>query len=465
MGITSQLKSEINTCLALAMPLAGAQLAQAATAFADTIMMGLLGSQTLAAGGLGAATFAALLIISTGIVSAVSPLIAEAYGSGQQDKVGHITAQSVWLAVLLAIPATFLLWNMGSLMRYFGQAESTAVLAQSYLQAIAWGFLPGLVFAALRSVVTALARPRPVLLITIGGTLFNIVGNYVLMFGKLGFPALGLAGIGFASSLSFVLMLIALVIYITMQPSLLACGLFRYWHRFELPLFQELIVIGVPIGVLFAVETGLFTVTTFLMGYLGTTILAAHQIALQTAALTFMVPMGISIATTVRVGQLSGQDNLPAARLAGYVGIAIGALFMAAMGLLMWTMPKTIISLYLNLDDPENIAVIRIAESLLGVAALFQIVDGVQTIAAGALRGLKDTRIPMVIGIIAYWGIGLTSGCLLGLHWGMGGVGLWLGLAIGLAIAATVLVWRFYSLISDLEAKPRSPAFEEKSRI
>lgn len=432
----------------LAVPLAGAQLAQAATSFVDTVMMGLLGSQSLAAGGLGATSFAALLIVSTGIISAISPLVAEAHGAGQLTKVGQITAQGIWLAVLLALPATLLVWHLGSLMQSFGQSEENSILAQSYLRAIAWGFLPALISAALRSTLTALSRPRPVLVITISSTLFNVVANYILMFGKLGLPALGLAGIGWASSLSFGLMLGGLIFYIKSQPSLAACGLFCYLHRFEWQLFRELLGIGIPIGVLFAFETGLFTVTTFLMGYLGTITLAAHQIALQTAALTFMVPMGISLATTVRVGQFNGQGDRRGAQLAGYVGIGMGAAFMAVMGLLMWFAPKTIISLYLNLNDPENLPVINVATSLLGVAALFQIVDGIQAIAAGALRGLKDTRIPMLIGIIAYWGIGLTSGYLLGLPLKMDGIGLWLGLAIGLAIAATVLTWRFHSLVS-----------------
>ncbi|MBD2460599.1 MATE family efflux transporter [Oscillatoria sp. FACHB-1407] len=454
MDIT-RLKSEINACLILAVPLAGAQLAQAATSFADTVMMGLLGSETLAAGGLGAASFGVLLIVSTGIVSAVSPLVAEAYGAGRLEKVGRITAQGVWLAVLLALPITLLLWNVGSLMSRFGQAESTVVLTQGYLRAIAWGFLPALVFAAFRSTVTALSRPRPVLLITLGGTLFNVGANYVLMFGKFGLPAMGLTGIGLASSLSFWLALIALILYIQTQPVLLSCGLFRHLHQFDWKGFRDLIGVGVPIGVLYAVEAGLFTITTFLMGTLGTTTLAAHQIALQTAALTFMVPMGISLATTVRVGQLIGQGNPQGARLAGYVGISIGALFMATMGVLMWTSPRSIVSLYLNLNDPANSPVISIATSLLGVAALFQIVDGIQAIAAGALRGLKDTRIPMLIGVIAYWGIGLTSGYLLGLQGELGGVGLWVGLALGLAIAAIVLTWRFHSLVSPEEDKKR----------
>ncbi|MDX2214769.1 MAG: MATE family efflux transporter [Oculatellaceae cyanobacterium bins.114] len=459
MALTARLRSEINACLILSVPLAGAQLSQAMTSFTDTVMMGLLGSQTLAAGGLGAATFGVLLIISTGIVSAVSPLVAEAYGSGQLEKVGRITAQGVWLAVFLALPITLLLWNMGALMSHFGQAESIVVLTQAYLKAIAWGVLPALIFAAFRSTVTALSRPRPVLAITISGTLFNVVANYVLMFGKFGLPTLGLAGIGWASSLSFWLMLVALIIYIKTQPALLACGLFRHLHRFERQRFQELVGIGIPIGVLFAVEAGLFTITTFLMGYLGTTTLAAHQIALQTSALTFMVPMGISLATTIRVGQLVGQGDSDGARLAGYVGIGLGALFMAVMGLIMWIAPRSIIALYLNLNDAENAAVIQIATSLLGVAALFQIVDGIQAIAAGALRGLKDTRIPMLIGIIAYWGVGLTSGYLLGLQQGMGGVGLWLGLAIGLAIAACVLTWRFHSLVSLEKTKKRDTMY------
>jgi MATE family multidrug resistance protein len=446
--LKSRVIAEIKECLLLAVPLAGAQLSQAATTFVDTVMMGILGSQIIAAGALGAVTFHLLINVGSAIVSAVSPLAAEAYGAGRVEQVGRVVRQGLWLAVILAVPVTLLIWHSGSLLRLLGQEPGNVVLAEAYLRAIAWGYLPGLGFAVLRSFVSALSQPRPVIVVMIGGTLFNIAANYVLAFGKFGLPALGIAGLGWASALSFWGMFAALAIYILSQPQLRVYSGFANLHQFEGKGFGELLRVGVPIGVLAGVEGGFFTFVTFVMGQLGTVTLAAHQIALQTAVVTFMIPLGISMATTVRVGLLMGQDNPKGARLAGFVGIGIAGLFMTMMGIMFWSIPGTIVSLYIDTADPANAAVVSLAKALLGVAAMFQLVDGIQVTAAGALRGLKDTRVPLLIGILAYWGIGLPCGYTLGLVVGFGGVGLWWGFVIGLAVAAGVLTWRFIAALS-----------------
>jgi multidrug resistance protein, MATE family len=435
--------SEIKRCLDLAIPLAGAQLAQSLVAFIDTMMMGWLGSGTIAAGGLGAATFNVFLITGISIVSAVSPLTAEAYGAGQTKQVGRVVRQGFWVALTFALPITLLLWSAEFFLRRLGQAPETVALTETYLQAIAWGYFPALGFAVLRSYISSLSRTRPIIVVIIGGTILNIVGNYVLMLGKLGFPALGLAGIGWASTISLWSTFLALGLYALLHPQLRIYRAFSHLHQFEPAVYWDLLRVGLPIGILAIAEAGLFTVTTFLMGQISTVTLAAHQIALQTAATSFMIPLGVSFATTIRVGQMLGQGDRSGARLAGYVGMGIGATFMAAMGLLMWTIPERIVSLYLDTSDPVNADVVTVAKNLLGVAAWFQLVDGIQVTANGALRGLKDTYIPMMIGIVAYWGIGLTSGYVLSARMGLGGVGLWWGLAIGLAIAAIVLTWRF----------------------
>jgi multidrug resistance protein, MATE family len=439
----SKVITEIHACLLLAVPLAGAQLAQAATAFVDTVMMGILGSQTIAAGALGALMFHVLTIVGSAILSAVSPLVAEAYGGGQGDRVGLVVRQGWWMAILLAVPMSLLLWYGEGVLRLMGQEAETAALAGTYLRAIVWGYFPALGFAVLRNFVSALSRPRPVIVVMVGGTLTNVAINYVLIFGKFGLPALGLTGIGLASTLSLWGMFIALGLYSLQQRSIRSYGAFSNLHQLDRGVFLELLNVGLPIGVLAAVETGLFAVVTLLIGQLGTTMLAAHQIALQTASMTFTIPLGISLATTVRVGQLMGQNHPMGARLAGFVGIGISAFFMFCMGLLFWAFPTQIVSLYVDVTDPANATVVNLAKALLGVAAMFQIVDGIQISAAGALRGIKDTRIPMLIGILTYWGLGLTSGYLLGLRFGFGGVGLWWGLAIGLLVAACVLTWRF----------------------
>jgi MATE family multidrug resistance protein len=444
----AHLRQEIKACLALAVPLAAAQVAQQGTSFADTVMMGLLGSEAIAAGGLGAISFGTLLIVCTGVVSAVSPLVAEAYGREKFDRVGQIGRQGLWLSLVIALPMMMLIWNAGSVLRLLGQQEATIAQVVNYLQAVVWGFFPALAFAALRSFVAALSRPRPVMVIMICGLCFNVVGNYVLALGKFGFPALGLAGIGWASTLSYWGTFVALICYILSQRVFDKYNPFRKLLQSEGQVFGELLQIGLPIGALYGVETGLFAVTSFIMGYLGTTTLAAHQIALQTAAITFMVPAGISYATTVRVGQLLGQHRFRQAKLAAYVNLGIGGTFMGMMAVAFWVIPQAIVALYLDIDDPANAEVLSIAVLLLRVAAMFQLADGIQVIAVGALRGLQDTRAPMLIGIFAYWCVGLSSGYWLGLRWGWDGVGLWFGLALGLATAATIFTWRFNRLIA-----------------
>lgn len=452
----SKIVSEIWACLLLSVPLAAAQLSQAATAFVDTVMMGLLGSQTLAAGGLGAVIFSTLLLVCTGVVSAVGPLVAEAYGTGNIKAIERIARQGLWLSLVLSLPCMLLIWNGDVLLITLGQEPDNAVLAGAYLRSVMWGFFPAIAFASLKNFVSALSRPRSVMVIMLCGLVFNAIANYVLMFGKLGLPALGLAGIGWASSISLWGMLIALVSFILSQRFFAPYQVFHCFP-FEGSIFWELVQTGWPIGVLFGVETGLFAITAFLMGHLGTTILAAHQIALQTAALTFMVPAGISYATTVRVGQLIGQGDPRGARLAAYVSLGIGSAFMGVMAIAFWIFPEAITSVYIDVRDPANAAVVQVAKALLGVAAMFQLVDGIQIIAAGALRGLKDTCTPMLIGIFSYWFVGLISGYSLGFWLRLDGVGLWWGLALGLLSASVIFTWRFNYLIAQLIRRSPTP--------
>lgn len=448
--LKSDILSEVKACLHLAIPLAAAQLAQAATNFFDTLMMGWLGTQTLAAGALGAISFSTFLLITTGIISVVGALAAVAFGSGKIDRVSRLACQGLWLSTALSIPVMILLWYSGPILMLMGQEPSNVILAQTYLRAIVWGFPAAMGFAVLKNVVSALNQPNSVTIITVSGVSLNVVGNYILMFGKFGFPALGLAGIGWASTISFWVTFVAAISFIFINQKLRSYQIFRSLFKFDLKLFRELVRTGWPIGILFTVETGLFAITTLLMGYLGTVTLAAHQIALQTAAITFMVPVGISYATTIRVGQMVGRNDAEGARLSGYVGIGIGVCFMTCTALLFWTIPDRIVAMYIDTNNPENLSVVKTAISLLGVAAMFQIFDGMQVIAAGALRGLKDTKVPMLIGFFSYWCVGLFSGYLLGIQLDWGGVGLWLGLVFGLAVTSVTLTWRFTVVAGEL---------------
>jgi multidrug resistance protein, MATE family len=439
-------QTEIKELLHLTIPLASAQVAQAATGFVDTVMMGWLGQQTLAAGGLATTTYTTLLVAATGVVFSVSPLIAEAFGAGNRSKIQKVTQQGFWLSLFLSIPAMVILGNIDSLMLRFGQAQNIVSLAKIYLDIMVWGFFPALTFAMLKSAVSSLSQPRIITIIVVIGTLFNAAGNYVLGFGKLGFPIMGLTGIALASVLSQWLMLIFLIIYILKHEELRTYQVFKNLFGIEPKILIEMIRLGLPIGISFAFEVGLFSVTTYLMGLLGTEILAAHLIVFQTIAVVFMVPLGMSLATTIRVGQWNGQNNLTGVRKTAYTSMWMGAIFMTAMAVLLLFFSRQVIGLYLDTRNPENANVVSLATSMFAVAALSQVLDGVQTTAAGALRGLKDTRIPMLLSFIAFWVFGLASGYLLGFRFGLDGIGLWLGQAIGVGASAGVFIWRFRAL-------------------
>lgn len=448
----SRVTTEIKKSLDLTIPLASAQVAQATTGFVDTVMMGNLGQETLAGGGIASTTFTTLLVIATGIVISVSPLIAEAYGASNKARIQQLTRQGIWLSLILTIPGMFLLGQVDSLMRQFGLAENIVLLAKTFLNIMLWGFLPAIMFAMLKSVVSSLSQPQIITLVVVIGTLFNAAGNYVLGFGKLGFPALGISGIAWASVLSQWLMLTLLIVYVCQHQQLKVFSLFKNLQQFEPKILKELIWLGVPIAISFAFEIGLFTITTYLMGILGTDILAAHQIVFQTIAVIFMIPLGMSFATTIRVGQWNGQQNVDGVKRAAYVSMWMGGLFMTVMAIALLLFPRQIVGLYLDIDNPENKSAIALATSMLSIAAISQILDGVQTTAAGALRGLQDTRVPMLLSLFAFWGVGLVSGYVLGFPLGFGGVGLWWGQLIGVAVAAGLFVWRFQRLISSLRA-------------
>jgi len=445
----SPIRTEIRESLHLTIPLASAQVAQAATGFVDTVMMGWLGQETLAGGGIAATTFTTMLVIATGIVIGVSPLIAEAHGAGNKARIQQLTRQGIWLSLILTIPGMLLLGQIDSL-RQFGLAENIVMLAKTFLKIMQWGFLPALMLAMLKSVVSSLSQPQPITLVVVIGTLFNAIGNYILGFGKLGFPALGIQGIAWASVLSNWLMLMLLIVYICQHKQLKIYNLFAQLDWIDLKILRELIWLGVPIAISFAFEIGLFTTTTYLMGILGTDILAAHQIVFQTIAVIFMIPLGMSFATTIRVGQWMGQHNAEGVRRSAYVSMWMGGLFMTVTAITLLLFPRLVISLYLDIDNPANNSAIALATSMLNIAAISQILDGVQTTAAGALRGLQDTRLPMLLSFLAFWGIGLTCGYLLGFRLGFGGVGLWLGQLIGVSVAAGLFVWRFQRLMSSL---------------
>jgi MATE family multidrug resistance protein len=453
---SSLLYRETKQLLSLAIPLTGAQLAQALTGFFDTLMMGRLGASTLAAGGLASITLMTLIGIAGGVVMVVTPLVAEAYGANQKNRIALITSQGFWLVLLLTMPIAVIVAKVDSLLLQQGQDLVAVTLANTYLDIMVWACFPALGFMLLRGVISGLSHVRPIMVIVAAGTLFNVTGNYILAFGKLGFPRLGIAGLAIASVITFWGMFFALVIYLIRHPQLKTYQLFSRLNQFQPAIIWKLIKLGTPVGIFIALESGLFAIITYLMGALGTEALAAHQIVLQTIVILFMIPLGISYAAMVRVGQWFGEKDLKGIQRAGYLSIAVGLVFNILVAIAIIFFPQSIIGLYLDLNDPANISVIKMASPLLTIGVIALILDGMQKIVYGVLQGLQDPEIPLLLSIPAFWGIGLTTGYILGFERGMGGIGLWLGQSIGLAIAAILFLGRFVAVVNKLSRNYKS---------
>ena len=447
-------RAEFRATLQLAVPLVMTQLGVIAISLTDTLMMGWLGPHALAAGALGGNVHFVVFLFSLGVLNAVAPMAAQAIGAHQRREVRRIVRQGLWVATALAVPFALVIWYARPILLALGQAEANAALAEAYLRAMVWGFMPALWFLVLRNFVSALSRPRAVVVITAVAVGVNAFGNYGLMFGNFGLPRLGIVGAGVSSSIVNTAMFVALLTYVLRDRGFRRYGiLVRLW-RPDWARFRAILWVGLPIGAGVVLEVGMFAAAAVLMGLIGTDYLAAHQIALQLAATTFMVPLGISHAATVRVGLAVGARDPARVGRTGWAALTMGAVFMSAAALVFWLFPGPLVDLFLDLEAPGNATVVAVATSMLAFAAMFQVADGTQVIATGALRGLRDTRVPMLIGALCYWGVGFTSSVVLAFPLGLGGRGVWSGLVLGLFAAAVLLVWRFQRRDRFMDSAP-----------
>ena len=439
-------RGNLAALLALAAPIAVSQVAQSALGFTDTLMVGRLGAVPLASVSLGVTIHYALLLFAFGIVLGVGPLASQAYGAGDVRDVARYTRQGLWLATLLAPFVMGIEYAAPLWLRYLGQDAPVAALAGEYLRAVMWTVWPFLAFAALRAWLEAIGRPRPITAIAVSAVGVNVLANYVLIFGHYGAPALGAVGAGYATAISYSYFFLAALTYVIWRAELRAYRVFDRWRSPNAAYLRELLSVGLPMGVSFALEAGFFSVIGILVGTLGANSLAAHQIGVQMVSLSFMFPLAISMATTVRVGNLVGAADHAAARRSGWLAIGLGIAATVVSALAYVSFPEAIVTLFLGAGAAalEREAVGAIAVQLLIVAGVFQIFDGVQSVASGALRGLKDTFWPMVIASVSYWVIGLGTGYYL--MGGYGAPGLWSGLGAGLAAASGALLWRWRRL-------------------
>jgi MATE family multidrug resistance protein len=435
---------ELRATLTLAWPLMLANLTQQIIQATDVLLMGRLGATQLAAATLALNLTFTFNIFLLGLITASAPMMATALGqrSNAVRDVRRTFRAGVWLILLAMPPYWLVLWHVGPIMRAFGQSAELAEQGQTFLRAYMWCTAPWLLFQLLRNFMSALERPRVVLWLSLSGIALNFLLSWSLIFGHFGLPALGLAGGGLGSTLTWLIICGALVCVATFNRHFRRFYLFGRWWRFDGQRTAAMIRLGWPIGATMALEMGVFALAAYFMGWLGAPAVAAHAVALQLAAITFMVPLGLGQAATVRVGLALGRRDGEGIRRAGWTGWVLGVGFMGAMAIGMWAFPRQLVTLFLA-DVPANAVVIGLAISFLRVAAAFQLVDGAQVIGAGMLRGLHDTRWPLLFALFGYWVVGLGIGSWLAFAQDWKGVGIWVGLASGLAAVAVLMLARW----------------------
>ena len=432
---------------ALGVPLIGAQLAQLGIHTTDVVIVGRLGAVHLAALVLSSQFFFTLFIFGSGFANAVMPMVAQAYGRGDPVAVRRAVRMGMWVVLLYSALTAAIFYNAERILLYAGQKPEVAALAGGYLKIVQWGMAPALLFMTLRGLVSAVGRAGIVLYVTITILSINAFFAYALVLGRFGFPALGIEGAAIVSVAVNILSFLLLTAYIQWRPEMRRYELFvRFW-RPDWPAFREVVHLGLPIGFTMLAEVSLFTGASLLMGNIGTLELAAHGIALQLASIAFMIPLGLAQAGTVRVGVAHGRADHLAVVRASLAVLAVAVVISISGGVLFASIPTKLAAIFLDEAGKDSAAVLAIAGPFVVIAGIFQLVDGLQAIAAGLLRGLKDTRIPMVMALISYWPIGFFCAWFFAFPAGFGGVGIWFGFVGGLAAAAILLNWRFYRLV------------------
>ena len=439
-------RNEFRATSRLAGPLALTQLAQFSLTLTDTVLIGRLGGDALAAVGLGSTLYIVVYLLCMGILAAVPPLAAQAHGARNTRLMRRTIRQGLWVATLLGLLSILALWPAEKIFLLLGQSPDIAIVSQEYVRAAVWGILPGLCVIAMRGFIAVMERPSFILAVTCTGFLVNGLADYALIFGVWGFPKLGVMGVGIATTVTNLVMCAAIMLIASKANRLRRYRVLGRFWRPDWSVFRDIFRVGTPITAMIMMEHMLFASATFMMGNLGTAEIAAHTIALNLAATSFMVPLGIGQAAVIRVGLAVGRKDTEGVRRAGWMAIGIGFLFMFFPALLFALSPQFLIGLFIDVDEPANAAVVSLGMSFLLIAALFQLSDGIQCIAAHVLRGLRDTRFPMMIAGVSYLIIGFPAAFYMAFKTPIRGDGVWWGLLIALGIVALLLTLRFHRL-------------------
>lgn len=430
----------------LAGPIVLTQLGWVAMLTTDAAMIGRLGKVPLAGATLVLMVYFALYVFAFGVVMATATLASQAYGARRPRLVRRVIRQGLWATILIVAPGIALMAFTPDILTLLRQPPEAVALAGEYIDTLKWSLAPGIAFVVLRNFVSALNRPAFAMWVMLAGVPVNALLDYALIFGKFGLPRLELFGAGLATtSVSLFLFAVLLAVSLFRRPFRRYNILGRFW-RPDWDAFRRIFALGLPIAGIMLLEAGFFISAVFLMGWISTAAVAAHMIAIQIPHVTFMVPMGLSQAATVRVGHAVGRRDPEGAYRAGWTAIAMSLAFMASMTVVILAIPATLAGVFLDESRPDSAAVLALATSFLFLAAIFQAADGVQAVAAGALRGLNDTTVPMALAGLCYWAIGFTCAGALAFWGGLGGMGVWIGFAISLVAAAVVMTWRFRNL-------------------
>jgi len=436
-------RAHARAALLLGLPLIGSHLAQFAIHMTDTLMLGWYDVKALAAVTIAGSFWFLLFIMGSGFAFAVAPMVASAEASDQGTQVRRVTRMGMWISLIYGVTVLPLMWWSGPLLVAMGQDAEISQIAQEYLRITCLGTLPALLVMVLKNYLAGLERASIVLWITLAAVVLNALVNYALIFGNFGAPELGVAGAAIASLLMQSLSFIALAIYIIRK--LPEHAMFQRFWRLDSEAFGAVFKMGWPIGLTNLSESGLFTASAVMVGWIGTAELAAHGIALQLTAITFMVQVGFSNTATVRAGRAYGRRDALGLKRGALVVLAMSAITSAVVVVIFLSVPEPLVGAFLSPDEAQRGLIIGIGASLLAVAALFQFADSAQVMALGLLRGVHDTKVPMIIAAIAYWPLGLTAGYLLGFTFGFGAVGVWMGLVVGLGVAGALMMYRFWT--------------------
>ena len=445
-AVTSDLRRiEMRETLLLAVPLAAANLLQMLIYAVDVIFVARLGETALAAASLATTLFGLMMWCFSGLTSACSPLIAAELGRRAHAvrEVRRTLRMALWLAACCGLAGMAVASQGEAILRAAGQDPDVSAQAGRFLQILLWAMIPNVLASVLRNFVSTLGRPVFATAITVLAILVNALGNYIFVFGNFGAPALGLDGSAISSVLTAIVMLLAYMAVIASDRRMRRYRVFGRWWRPEWSRFAEVVRIGLPIALIILAEGGLFSSAAFLMGLIGRAELAGHTVALQVAALAFQIPFGIGQAATIRVGYFYGAGDREAIGRAGRAALILALGYMALPAALMLFAPVFVLQLYVDPQAPENAAMVGYAVQFLMVAAAFQLFDGVQAVLAGALRGLQDTRVPMIIALTGYWLFGFATAAVLGFLPPLRGLGVWFGLAVGLVVVAALLHYRW----------------------